>query len=254
MESNAVHHLEVFAGPGQLEWTRVTIDAALADIAFQTSRVLSKPQYELVEQRRTLSEFTYIFPGLLALALLNLGIFGTANPLLRARDRGTLRHLAVTPVSTAMILQGQILLRLIIASSQLALLLIVGRLLFKVNVAGNNWTLFAFLFIGAVMLISMGYAIAGAAPSQEAGGVIILLVEFGLMFLGQVFVDFSSIPGLSTVVKLIPLTYLSDGCRQALLGVPGMFSLRADFAMLVAWTCFLLFAAIRTFRFDMEAR
>lgn len=246
--------LHLVALAAQMPWAKIVLDAGLAGLAAKTGPPTPAPYTaERITAHRQ-SEFNFIFPGLLAMALLQLGLFATASPLLKARDRGTLRHISITPTPRTLLLGTQLALRGIIAAVQVLFLFLVGRLLFQVEVAGSVLSLALILGFGAVMLISMGYAIAGLAPTQESGGVFVLLMNFGMLAFGQVFFDLSNVGGLGKLVQLVPVTYLADGCRQAVLGTPGMFSVQFDLLMMALWSAVAVTVALRTFRFDMEPR
>ncbi len=243
---------ELYASPGQRELSKTILDASLNSLEPGYKDVR---RYQVLETPlRKMNDFTYIFPGLLAMALLQLGLFATATPLLRTRDRGTLKHLSLTPAPIGLILCSQVLVRFVVALVQIALLLTAGHYLFQVQFAGNALLLLLALSLGSVMLIAAGYAIAGWAPSQETGMLVIMLANFAMLFFGQIFFDFSGIAGLRQLTKLMPVTYLADACRQSLLGVPGMFSISFDLLMITVWVFIAGFVAVRTFRFDMEAR
>src|SRR5262249_3896047 len=110
------------------------------------------------------ADFVFIYPGMLALALLQLGLFATATPLLRARENGTLRHLLLTPLRVGELLAAQVGFRFLVAMTQIGALLLAGA--FVVPLAATQWlAVLAVALLGAVMLISIGYAFAGLAPN-----------------------------------------------------------------------------------------
>lgn len=237
--------------------------AAFARMAIETVRAqfaASEASYRApfqisVEQPtfRPVSEFSFVFPGLLAIALLQLGMFATATPLLRARDRGTLRHLGTTPVSRITLVVVQLMVRLLVASAQLAILLGVAAMVFKVPIAGNWASLVLAGLLGAAMLIALGYALAGIAPSFQAGMTIIMIANFAMIFGGNVFWNLADAPEAARIaMHLIPLTYLSDMLRQIVSGLSGLFPLWFDVLMVSIFTLLGIVVATRTFRFEME--
>ncbi len=234
---------------------RTIMDAAQAklfqsehgiDFAFETS--IEPPPVDV------LSELAFVFPGLFALALLQLGLFATASPLLRARDRGTLLHLSMTSVSHLQIILAQIALRLTVSGLQVILLIGLGMTMFELRPAGNWLLLFAVLALGSVMLISVGYAIAGLAPSLESGMVIILMINFFMMVFGQTLIDLSGITVFRPLVFASPLSYLSDTLRQLMLSVPGLLPIWQNISIMLGWTLLSIFIALKSFRFDMRER
>ena len=104
------------------------------------------------------------------------------------------------------------------------------------------------------MLIAMGYALAGSVPSLESGMVIVMLINFVMLFFGQVFFDFSGLPFLRPLVRAVPLTYLSDLLRQIVGGVGGLSPTWVDVLALIGWTIIVITIAAWRFQFDMGER
>jgi ABC-2 type transport system permease protein len=202
---------------------------------------------------RPRSEFSFVFPGILAIALLQLGLFATATPLLRARDRGTLRHLGTTPVTRTEMIVAQLILRLIVGTAQLCLLLGLAVFVFDVRIAGSAPSLLGTALLGTVMLVAIGYALAGVMPTVETGMKVVMLANFAMIFGGNVFWSLSDAPGpVRYVMYALPLTYLSDMFRQIVSGLSGVFPLWIDAAVVAGIALAAIAVASRTFRFDME--
>jgi ABC-2 type transport system permease protein len=236
-------------------FARMAMDSVRGQLAHEESGIPFSIDYRVQEPAtKPMSAFTFIFPGLIAMALLQLGLFATAAPLLRARDRGTLRHLSTTPISRVGLMVAQLLLRFTVGAFQLLLLIGLGAWLFHVHVAGSWIALGLSTALGAVMLIAMGYALAASVPSMESGMVIVMLTNFVMLFFGQVFFDFSDVPFVRPLVRVVPLTYLSDLLRQIVGGVGGLLPAWVDVLALVGWTIVVITIATWRFQFDMEER
>ena len=198
------------------------------------------------------SEFTFVFPGLLALALLQMGLFATAVPLLQARDRGTYRYLSLTPLSIGEFLISQLAFRYLIAMLQIGMLLCVGSFVLQLS----PWMWLAVLAVtglGVLMTVSLGYLIAGAAPSLQVGMAMVMLAEFGMITGGNVFWDTKTSDLLFYLAHFVPLSYLADLFRQIITGAPGIWPVWIDLLAMLAWTTLALVLAIRNFRLDTAA-
>ena len=236
-------------------FARMAVDSARGRMAQEESGAAFPVDYTVEKPAiGAISDFTFIFPGLIAMALLQLGLFATATPLLRARDRGTLRHLSTTPVSRVALVIAQLLLRFAVAALQLALLMGLGGLLFHVHIAGSWIALSLAAALGAVMLIAMGYALAGLVPSMESGLAIVMLVNFAMLFFGEVFFDLSRVPFLRPLMRAVPLSYLSDLLRHIVGGVGGLSPTWVNVLVLAGWTIVAVTIATWRFRFDMGER
>ena len=235
--------------------------AALAQLAIESGLAQETHPFEMpfqytleVAQTRARTDLTFVFPGLLAMAMLQIGLFGTAAPLLRARDRGSLRHLSITPISPFTLISSQLIVRLGIAGLQVTLLIAAGGLWFKgIELSHTGWlALVLVALLGASMLIALGYAVAGWASSQDVGMAIIMIMNFLFIFGGNVFWDVSRAPKLRALMYALPLTYLADIFRQLITGVSGLFAPWTDVLVLLAWTVAAIAVALKTFRFDMD--
>jgi ABC-2 type transport system permease protein len=200
---------------------------------------------------RRMRYIDYLLPGVIAMALMQLGVFGTAHPIISLRERQVLRRLGVTPLPRSTFLAADVLLRLLIALIQVALLLAIGMLLFKVQVIGS-WSLFAgFIALGAATFIALGFVVASVSPTEEAGVAISQLLNLPMMFLSGIFFPMEMIPEwMMPVVKAMPLTYLGDALRQVMVGASALHPLHLDAAVLGGWLIICIAISVRFFRWE----
>jgi ABC-2 type transport system permease protein len=195
------------------------------------------------------TDSNFVFPGILAMALLQLGLFATAVPLLQGRDRGTLRYLMLIPIRIDELLAGQLLLRVLIAIGQLALLLAAGATIIELD--SIDWAaVLAVSCLGIVMLVSIGYAIAGMAPNLQTGMSMVMVANFTMLFGGTVFWDPKSSEALYVISHFVPLSYLCDMFRQVITGMSGLWPIWVDALTVLAWSAIAMLVAVKTFRFD----
>jgi ABC-2 type transport system permease protein len=227
---------------------RGAVETARARLTAEVDGRPSAFAYHTNEQSLKVNLFTLALPGLLALALLQLGIFGTATPLVMARQKGTLLHLCLTPVRRGYLLAAQLVLRMTVALLQIAMILGIAILGFGVEPTAGVISYVGVSILGAAMLVALGYALAGLVPAKDSGLSLITLLNFLLMFAGGVFFDPSTSP-LWPLPLFLPVAYLADAGRQLIGGTPGMVPLWVDLAAMVGFTVVAATVAIRTFRF-----
>lgn len=198
-----------------------------------------------------LRDIDFILPGILAMSLMQLGLFGTAPALVQLREQQVLRRLGATPLPRLTLLAAQVLHRITIGITQTFTIILVGRLLFKVAIVGPFLALVAFVLVGAFMFVAMGYFISGLAKTQESVMGISQLINFPMMFLSGVFFPVDFMPAwLKPVVTAMPLTYLADALRQIMVGATPTYSLGLDFAVLSLWLVGCGLLAMRFFRWE----
>jgi len=190
-------------------------------------------------------------PGLLGVALLWLGLFGTAMPLVQQREAQILRRLNMTPLTPAGILAAQVAWRVTVGLLQALLMVVVGYLAFGVEIEGNKLLFLAAVLMGALVFVSMGYLLAGLASSEEGVVGITQLVNFPMMFLSGTFFPIETMPDFfRPVVNLMPLTYLRDALGQIMIGANPMYPLWLDFAVLGGWLVICLALAAKFWRWE----
>lgn len=198
-----------------------------------------------------LSDIDFLLPGILAMSLMQLGLFGTAPALVQLREQQVLRRIGATPLPRLTLLAAQVLHRLTIGLTQTFLIVLVGQLLFKVHILGNLLALAGFVLIGACMFVAMGYFISGLAKTQESVMGISQLINFPMMFLSGLFFPVDIMPAwIRPVVVALPLTYLADALRQIMVGATPIYPLSLDLGVLALWLVGCVILAVRFFRWE----
>lgn len=204
-------------------------------------------------QTHNLSAIDFLVPGILAMSLMQLGLFGTAPALVSLRQDGVLRRLGATPLPRWMLLASQVLLRLTIGLTQTALIIGLGVAAFDMHIEGNWLALLGLVLLGAVAFIGMGYLIASLARSVESASGITSAVNFPMMFLSGIFFPIASLAGvpvLAIIIKLLPLTYLGDALRQITVQGAPDFPLALDIGVLAAWAIVCGLLSARLFKWE----
>lgn len=206
-----------------------------------------KPQSIQVD---TLSDFDFILPGILAMALMQLGLFGSLQ-FLSLREQDIIRGLGVTPLSRGTILGSEVLLRLILGLIQTVVIISIGWLVFDVSIIGNILLVLGVVMLGSLTFISLGYMLISFVKTAEAGQGLIQVIQFPMLFLSGVFFPHELMPDfMQPIVKVLPLTYLGDALRRVMTGVNTQFSLMTDVLVLGGWLVITLIVAIKFWRWD----
>jgi ABC-2 type transport system permease protein len=212
------------------------------------SLVLSVTPESLQTQR--ISSVSFIVPSILAMALMQLGVFA-AIPLVQQREKLILKRLNATPLPRWTLVASNVVVRLILAALQTALILGIGVALLGVDIAGNWAVIAGFVALGALVFVSIGYVIASFARTEEAANGMTSVVQFPLMFLSGIFFPLEIMPDwLRGVATFMPLTYLGDALRQTMVGGTPFAPLGVDALVLVGWLVVSLGISARFFRWQ----
>ncbi|HEX9414559.1 MAG TPA: ABC transporter permease [Ktedonobacterales bacterium] len=193
----------------------------------------------------------YLMPGILAMSLMQLGLFGTATPLVALRQEQVLRRLGATPLPRWQLLSSQILLRLSIGFAQAGIIIGLSVEAFKVPILGNVPMLIGLIVLGALTFVGMGYLIAAFSKTVETAGGVSSAVNFPMMFLSGIFFPLALLPAfLTPIVRAMPLTYLADAFRQVTIGSVPEFPMLVDVGVLLAWAVGCGLVSARFFRWE----
>jgi ABC-2 type transport system permease protein len=259
LENNRTSAVEVYYDPSQttvaqagLSVLRETFNIAERFIT-QRQPLFSLQPREI--QAEPLRNVDYLVPGILAMSLMQLGLFGTAAPLVSLREQGVLRRLGATPLPRSTMLASQVAFRLTLGFVQTFLLVGIGNLVFQVSIGDNIILLALVSLLGALLFVALGFVIAGVAKSEESAVGISQVINFPMMFLSGIFFPISFVPAfLSPIIALIPLTYLGDALRQIMTGSPPSNPLGVDLGVslliLFGWLVVMVVLAVRTFRWE----
>ena len=195
-------------------------------------------------------QIDWLTPGMVGMMVMLVNLVVGATVILW-RDRGVLKRLAVTPLRPLTLILSQIAARMIFSLLQVALLLVIARLLFGVEVAGNYFALTLVVVAGTLAMLSFGFVIAAFVPKVEGAQAVTSLVGFPMMLLGGSYFAFDGAPTyLRLLIDAMPLTYLNHALREVMLYGNGADAIARDLMVLMAWVVASLFVATRAFRWE----
>jgi ABC-2 type transport system permease protein len=242
----------VYTDPSRSEITGAiyqSVGAVLGVVNLGGRPPLVVPQAETL-QTESLNFISYFVPSMLALSIMQVGIFA-AVPLVADREKLILKRLAVTPLRRWQLVGSNVVMRLLIALVQALIIVGVGVVVFGVEVTGPWALTLVFVTLGAVAFLALGYVIASFAKTEDAANGMTQVVQFPMMFLSGVFFPIDFMPDfLKAVARIIPLTYLADALRQVMVGGAAFAPLGVCALVLAGWLVACLVIAARTFRWQ----
>lgn len=191
----------------------------------------------------------YVLPGIIAMTVMQGGIYGLAYWLIDLKSRGVIKRFLVTPLNQGELVVSVLTSRVIIAIIQALFLTIVGAVFFRVTLNASMLLVFLFVAIGAAIFLLIGLLISMFADTYEAAAPITTAVGLPLTFLGNIFFPIESLPSVLKIVgKILPITYLADGTR--ILFLTGNISRQVwiDLVILTGWMALILAISLWKFR------
>ncbi len=193
----------------------------------------------------------FLVPGIVALVLMQNGIFAIGFQVVFDKEKGILRRLRATPLPLTSYSLSMVVVQLVIALIQTALILLVGMLAFGVTINGSLWNVAALSIIGGACFVSLGFALASLSRDLDAANALIQIVQMPMMFLSGIFFPMDNAPAwIQPVVKAMPLTYLADAMRDVVVNGHSLWSVRWEILILLGCTVVFMAVAVRFFRWD----
>lgn len=250
----APFNLTLYTDPSR-QTSSGTVQQVVAQIVGGMNQTLSgrPPALAIATQTvetQNLTNAAYFVPSILAMALMQLGIFA-AIPLTAQREKLILKRLSATPLARGTLVLSNVLTRMLIAVVQTVIIVGIGATLFGVQIVGNPLFVGALVVLGAVTFLSIGYVIASFAKTEDTANTLASVVQFPLMFLSGIFFPIEFMPQwLRPVAAFLPLTYLGDALRQTMVGGTAYAPLPVDFLVLGGWLLVTFLIAGRYFRWQ----
>lgn len=198
----------------------------------------------------SISVISFFVPSVLAMALMQLGLF-SAIPVVEQRQNLILKRISATPIRRRTFIASNVVTRLLIGLLQAVIILGLGQVVFGVTMLGNPLLFAGIVVLGAVTFVALGYVIASFAPTQDSAGSLVSILQFPLMFLSGIFFPIEAMPEfLQGVAALLPLTYLGDALRQVAVGGSPFVPLPVALMVLGGWLVASFLISARFFRWQ----
>jgi ABC-2 type transport system permease protein len=146
-----------------------------------------------------------------------IGIVGLAGvPISTAtrRESGVLRRFSVTPLKPLIYFLSDIVAPIFGTLLGILLLFAVGRLAYDIRFEGNFFSFVAAIFISAISLFSVGYAVGGLATSARSATVIGNIVLIPTLFFSGAYMPMQMMPeGVQRAAQFLPLIHVVNLLR-----------------------------------------
>lgn len=230
---------------------RMIIQRALDEMIFQQNHL---PRHTLrVEtvNSRNLSYIDFLLPGILAMSIMQGGVFGVAFSFVILKKRGILRRLLATPMPTRDFILAQVCSRLFILMLQVLVMVGAGVLLFKLHFIGSIFNMLVVGVLGGTIFLALGFALSGISKSEDQVAPLANIITLPMMMLSGVFFSRANLPGFAhTITNFFPLTYLADGLRAIAIEGATLFDVKTQLLGLAVWAVITLFIAVKAFRWE----
>jgi len=179
--------------------------------------------------------FTFVLPGILAMASVQFSVFWTSGSYARMGETKVLRRLEATPIPRSAFLAGQVLARLIVVAVQAGVVLFIGTLL-GAEIAGNPLSMIVITVAAAATFLSLGFAIGAKASNVDSANMLSGMTVMPLVFLSGAWFPIAGLPGwLESIMQVLPLAPLLDSMRTIAIAGGSLGDVTGDLVQVAAW-------------------
>ena len=194
-------------------------------------------------------ELDVLIPGIAGMSVMATTFNALAYNIASLRDQGILKRVRGTPIPTGSYLAGLVGSAVANAVVQVALVVVLGHLLYDVDWPADPLLLVAFTALGVVCFSALGVAFAHAIPNFDSAPAYTNAVFLPAIFISGVFYSADDLPTvLEAVAQALPLKHVIDGLSAAIVGEAVDAALAAG--IVGAWAAAGLFLAVRFFRWE----
>lgn len=198
-----------------------------------------------------LTQFDYIFSGLLGFTMLTLGVFGPTSVFPRLKQRGVMRRYHTTTIRVWQYFMGNVLSSAFYGIASVAVMFAVALTFFNLNMRGDYLSLIILVALGTAVLFGIGMAIGGWAKNENQAAPLANLITFPMMFLSGVFFPRFLMPEwLQTISAFFPLTPVVDGLRLIITEGQTLFDITTQVGIIAIWAVVIYAIAFRVFRWE----
>lgn len=167
----------------------------------------------------TQTGFTYIdffIPGVIALTSMTTTIFWMVSVMTRYRTNGIFKKLTTTPITRYEWLSAQILWQLVVVFMSVAVIMLVGVLVFDMHLTLTPLAILV-IIMSSALFSSMGMIIARFIHDEETASTAANAITFPMMFLSGIFFNLAFMPEwLAAIAKVLPLYYVGEALRNTM--------------------------------------
>ena len=191
----------------------------------------------------------FLTPGMVGMTIMFTNLFG-GQLLVLWREQGILKRLGVTPLRPGVLIASQAVSFAAVSLAQVAIILLMGRFIFGVQIHGSYAWLTITIFLGIFAMLAISYLIGSFLRTANAVNAVINLIAFPMMFLGRSYFPMDPPPALNPLVQAIPLTHLNDALREIVNHGDGLGDLWVSWLVLVGWIAATYLVSMRLFRWQ----
>ena len=192
-----------------------------------------------------------IVPGIAGMSVMSTTFSALAFNMTFLREAGVLKRIRGTPLPGGAYLGAIALNAVTNAVTQIAIIVLAGRLFFGVEWPKDWLELCVFTAAGVSCFASLGVALSHVIPNFDSAPAYVNAIFLPAIFISGVFYDADNAPSaLKDVAEVLPLKHVIDGLSGAMVTGRGIAGNLTALAVVAAWGAIGAFLAVRGFSWE----
>ena len=196
-------------------------------------------------------DLNHFVPGIAGMAVMSATFISLAYNITFIREQGILKRIRGTPEPLGSYFGGVISNTIWNAVIQVAIIIVLGHLLYSVPWPRDWIEVVVITIIGVAAFASLGIAMAQAIPNFDSAPAYMNAIFLPLIFISGTFYSTDNLPrAIAAIASVLPLKHIIDGLYGALVSGKGLQHHVPAIAVLIGWCVVGLFLAVRYFRWE----
>ncbi len=196
-----------------------------------------------------LDYITYMVPGILVLLVTIIGIFLSGMNVVREKEIGTIEQLNVTPIKKYQFIIGKLLPFWIIALVELAIGLIIAKLVFNIPIVGSIALIFFVAAVYLLAILALGMLISTVSNTMQQSMFLSWFFMVIFILMSGLFTSVDSMPEWAKLINIInPIAYFIEIIRMIMLKGSTFDNITRQFTALVIYSFVALALAVWRYR------
>ena len=159
----------------------------------------------------------FFIPGVIGMTAMTTSIFTAVSISARYKQNGIFHKLATTPLKRYEWILSRTIYNVLISYLGMAVMILMGMLIFNLKMTLDAISLLM-VAMASLLFTGIGMIIARFVKDPDGADAAANVITFPMMFLSGTFFQLSQMPQfLQTIAQVLPLTYVSEGLRAAMI-------------------------------------
>ena len=159
----------------------------------------------------------FFMPGVIGMTAMTTSIFTSVAISSRFKETGVFHKLATTPLKRYEWILSRTIFNILVSYLGMVVMLLIGVVVFNMTITVDAVSL-VMVTMASLLFSGIGMIIARFVKDPDGADAAANVVTFPMMFLSGTFFELSQMPQfLQAIAKVLPLTYVSEGLRAAMI-------------------------------------